>query len=476
MADRRTLATIGARTVSGVVGIGVAVIAITGATLLPLPQFAIGVPTTTVHPVPADQQRVCPGPALALAADAGAATRPSAIGKPTLAYGTDGPTVETRDLNPDAATDRAGQAPVALTVATPDGAETSPLFAGAQAQTVALPDTAGLAAASCTEPSADSWLVGGATSLGQTSLVLLTNSTSVDATVDLALYTETGRVDAPGATGIVVPAGEQKVIPLAGLAPSAVAPVVRVTSTGGQVAAALQQSFEQGIQPRGLDIVGPTAAPNRVQRISGMTIATLAAVSAGQSAESIGVDFPAVRILVPGDRDAKLTIGAVGENGTAAGNSYAQTVKAGNVAEIPLDHLKDGSYTVTIQSDVPVVAAARTSVIGTKARDFAWFASSEELTGPQLIAVPSGPSPVLHFANPGEKDITITLQGRSGAPAQLMVPAEGGANRPLGAGEYTLTGAEGLTASVSFQADGTTASFPLSPPGPLAAPIAVTPN
>lgn len=474
--DRRTLATVGARAVGGGIGIGVAAFAVAGATLLPIPTFAVDAPASTVRPVPADQQLVCPGPVLALAADAGRATRPSALGEASTDYGTDGFDTQTRLLKPDADTTSSQQGPLALSVSTPAGADRQPLFGGAQAQTVASPDTAGLAAASCSEPSAESWLVAGSTALGQTSLILLANPTSVDATVNLALYSETGTVDAPGATGIVVPAGAQRVVPLAGLAPSARATVVHVTTTSGEVTATMQQSFVQGIQPRGVELAGPTAPPARTQIVSGMTIATLAAVTAGQSAEGVNVEFPVVRILVPGDQDAEVTIGAVGEAGTQAGNSYAQSIKAGSVAEVPLDHLKDGSYTVTVHSSVPVVAAVRTSVIGAKTRDFAWFSSSPALGQKQLLVIPEGPGTVLHAANPGEEDAQITVTPVSGAPVALKVPAEGGANRALKPGRYVLTGTEGLTLSVSLSADGAASTYPLSPPGPLAAPIEVYPR
>lgn len=476
MADRRSLAQGGVRAIGGVVGIGVAAAIIAGGTLLPLAGFAIDAPSQTVRPVPADQQRVCPGSLLALAADAGQATRPSAIGDYSTVFGASGADTQSRALTPDADTTSPDQAPVALTATTPHGATAPPPFAGAQVQNAQTGDLAGLAAAACAEPSADSWLVAGATTLGQTSLVLLSNPTSVDATVDLDIYTETGHVSAPGATGIVVPAGAQKVVPLAGLAPSAAAPVVHVTTTGGQVAASLQQSFEQGIQPRGVELAGPTGSPDRVQTITGVTIASLAAVTAAQSAESVGVDFPAVRILAPGDHDATVTIGVVGEAGTNAGNSYAKTVKAGNVAEIPLDNLKDGSYTVTVRSDVPVVAAVRTSVIGTTTRDFSWFVSAPPIGGSQLVAVPPGPKPMLHFANAGQADAKVKVQPSTGTATSVTVPAEGGANLAVPTGRYTLTGAAGLTVSVSLSGDGQATSFAVLPAGPLATPIEVYPH
>jgi hypothetical protein len=478
VADRKGIARIGMRAIGGAVGVGVAVLAVAGATLLPLPDFAIGAPQQTVTPVPADQQRVCPGPLLALAADAGAATRPSAVGIPTLLTGAAGSDVRVTALKADADTQSADEAPQVATVSTPQGAAAPPLFAAAQSQTATADDIFGLAAAACAEPSAETWLAAGSTSLGQTSLVLLSNPSAVDATVELSIFTESGAASAPGATGIVVPAGAQKVVPLAGLVPSASAPVVRVRTTGGEVVASLQQSYEQGIQPRGAEMVGATGAPARQQLIPGVTIASMAAIQGAQSAEGVGVDYPVVRVLVPGDTDAQITIGAVGEAGTAAGNSYATTVKSGTVAEVPLDQLKDGSYTVTVNSSVPVVAAVRTSVIGTKTRDFSWFSSARPLQKELLAAVPRDGSATLHFANTGSADKTITVQGSAagGKPAKLAVPAEGGAVLRVAPGTYRITGADGLFASVSLAADGRASSFALSPPGALAAPITVYPK
>jgi hypothetical protein len=476
MADRRGIARVSIRVVSGVVGIAVAGLAIAGATVLPLPSFSAPVPVTTVKPVPADQQRVCPGPLLALASDAGAATAATAFDTPSTTYGTDGPAAETRRITPDSEAAAQDQAPTVLTVSTPATAGSPPLVAGAQVQDAATDDLAGLAAASCGEAAADSWLVAGSTALGQTSIVMLTNPTTVQATVSLTIFAETGRVDAPGATGIVVPPGGQKVIPLAGLAPSVSAPVVHVQTTGGQVLASLQQSFEQGIDPRGVELTAATASPSRQQIISGMRIANLAAVTAAQSGEGYGVDLPAVRVFVPGTEDADVTVGAVGENGTAAGSSYAATVKAGVVTEIPLDGLKDGNYTVTVNSSTPVVAAARTSVTSGKADDFAWFVASQPMDDRFLAAVPTGPSPVLHFANRGEKDQKVTITPENGKASTLLVPAEGAANSAATTGLVTVTGADGLVVSTSFSANGKLSSFALNPPGPLAAPLVVYPR
>ncbi|WP_431279779.1 DUF5719 family protein [Leifsonia poae] len=476
MADGRGIARVSIRVVGGLVGMAVAAAVVIGATLLPIPTFAISAPVSTVKPVPTDQQRVCPGPLVSLASDAGAATASTAFGSAGAVYGTDGADLQTRRLKSGAETTNRDQAPLAVTVATPSGASEPPLVAGAQTQQAAEDDITGLAAAACGEAVADSWLVAGSNSLGQTSLVYLSNPTTVQATVNLTIFSEAGAVDAPGASGIVVAPGAQKIVPLSGLAPNATAPVVHVQSAGGQVLASLQQSFEQGIDPRGVELTGATGSPDRTQVISGMTIATLAAVSAGQSGEGYSADLPAVRVFVPGTQDAEVTVGAVGENGTAAGNSYSTTVKAGVVSEVPLDGLVDGSYTVTVRSSVPIVAAARTSVAATKVRDFAWFVSSQPMNSKFLAAIPTGPGAVIHLANPGDKDKTVTLTTKEGKASKVAVPAEGSANAAVGRGMLTVTGADGLVASVSLAGPGLTTSFALSPPGPLAAPLDVYPR
>lgn len=473
MADKRGIARIGVRALSGLIGIGVAGLVVAGATLLPVPSLHVDAPVAVVTPVPADQQRVCPGPLLALAADAGAATRPSSFGEPISAYGSDTGGMQTRLLKPDSDASTPSQAPLVLTVPTPSGSTTPPLVAGSQSQAAVTADLAGLAASSCDEPSADSWLVAGSTALGQTSLVMLSNPTSVEATVNLTIFAETGPVDAPGATGIVIPPGAQKVVPLAGLAPGVSAPVVHVKTSGGQVVASLQQSYEVGIDPRGVELSAPTGSPSQTQVISGVTISTLAKVTAAQVGEGYGVDLPAVRVFVPGDQAAEVAVGAVGETGTPAGNSYSVTVKPGVVAEIPLQGLKDGNYTVTVHSTQPIVAAARTSVLGAKNRDFAWFVSSQQMPDRFLVAVPTAPTPLIHFANQGSVDRTVTITGQNGTKATLAVPAEGSVNRAVGPGLNTIEGARGLVTSVSFSADGAASTFALNPPGPLAAPLDV---
>jgi hypothetical protein len=475
VANRRALARGSARILAGVIGIAVAGATIGAATVLPLPGFSVTPPSEHVTPVPTEQQRVCPGPLLALAADASASSL-STFGRPALVFGTDDGRIDTHGLKAvDDSDSTASSSPTVLTVPATGGAD-APLVAGAQSQTAEQEDLAGFAAAGCGEAVASSWLAAGATDLGQTSLVLLSNPTAVQASVDLTVYSESGMVTAPGGQGILVDPGTQRVVPLAGIAPGAQAPIVHVQATGGRVYASLQQSVVRGIQPGGVELSDATAAPATHQVIAGMTISG-AAAPADQGAETPLSTQPALRVVAPGSTEAKVTVGITGEKQGEVGSTTSATVAPGTVQEIPLDHLVEGAFTVTVDSDQPVVVAARTTTSAESGEDFAWFAASSALADKTQLAVAKGPGATLHLANDGKRDATVVVTGKDGKVHKATVKAGSAAGMQLSAsGDYLLEGVEGLYGAVSYSGSGQLSSYPLNPPGALARPITVYPR
>lgn len=469
MTSKRALARVGARVAVGIVGIAVAVATIGAASILTLPTVTVRPPSHTVEPIPAAQQRVCPGPLLQLAADASASSA-SAIGAPTLALAPSGAALTTTSLKP-VGINPPGPGPTVVTAPAAASATSAPPVAGAQIQTAAQDDVAGLAAAGCTEPSGDSWLAGGATTLGSTTLVLLSNPTPVQATVNLTVYAESGVIDGPGSQGIVVDPGTQRMVPLAGIAPNVQAPIVHVQATGGRIAAALQASVVQGLQPAGADLTGPTTAPAMRQVISGLIVAGAAAGAGGAPAQP-----PYVRVLIPGSAGGTVSVSATGENGAVAGTTARATVPGDTVQDLPLSLSSDGSYTVTVTSTKPVVAAARSSSAGASGVDFAWFAASPGLGRTASAAVASGPGSSLHLANPGTRTATVTVTSAGGATQSVTVPAGSGSAVPLSAGAFTLAGTSGIVASIGYAAPGKLASYPLEPAGVLAQPVTVYPR
>jgi hypothetical protein len=484
MPSKRGIALFGARAVAGLVGLGVVVASVGAATLVSWPTVDKGPSSIIVSPTPSEQQRVCPGPLLALAEDSSQAQAASSVGDAAAVFGAhavgESAWIEpeaTAMAAPDNANTQSFGSPLLLRVPTPPGSSTAPLVTGSQSQIAGGESLGGLAVSGCGEAAGDSWLVGGSTDIGRTSLVLLSNPTTVVATVDLAVFGETGQVEAPGSTGILVQPGAQRVVSLAGLAPNLRSPVVHVQSNGGQVAATLQQSIVRGLEPGGVDLVGPSNGPAEAQAIAGVVVSNGAGTDAPTEEGGLSDDATSVRVLVPGTEAATVQIGVTGMSGQAAGASVQVDIQPGVATEVPLSGLVPGTYSLKLTASEPIVAAAQSSATGSAGRDFAWFASSDTLADEFLVAAAAGPSPQLNLVNTGNADATYTAAPDNGSARTVTVPAGGSATMPLEQSQrYLVSGGTSTVASVAYSGDGLLAAFPLRQAGPLAAPIRVYPR
>ena len=494
MRSKRGIARFGARAAAGLIGLGVVAASVGAAALVTWPMVEIASSSVVVTPTPSEQQRVCPGPLLALAEDASQAQATSSVGNADAVFGAH-PAVgesagesaggaaewiepEATDLAaPDNANTQPFGSPQLLRVPTPPAAAAAPLVTGSQSQIAGGESLGGLAVAGCGEAAGDSWLVGGSTDIGRTSLVLLSNPTTVLATVDLTVFGETGLVDAPGSTGIIVQPGTQRVVSLAGLAPNLRSPVVHVQAQGGQVAATLQQSVVRGLEPGGVDLIGPASGPGESQSIAGVIVSNPAGSDAPTEVGGLSDDVTSVRVLVPGPVAATVEVSVTGATGQAAGTSVQVDVQPGVATEVPLTGLEPGTYSLELTADEPIVASAQSSAAGSAGRDFAWFASSDALADEFLAAAAAGPSPQLNLVNAGNADVTYTATPDSGVSRAVTVPAGGSATMPLEQSRrYLVSGGTSTVASVAYAGDGLLAAFALNQAGPLAAPIRVYPR
>lgn len=503
MAERGLV--IGARIAGGTVAAAVAAVAILVIGLVPLPTTASAPRAVTVEPALADLLRVCPGSALRLGDASGGATDTAfALGSPAISGDVvDGELERTRLASADAAADATAAPEVIRVPASDVPASDGALVGGAQLQDVDAPDFRGLVAASCSEPSGSIWLVGGAMTVGRTTLLMLANPTAVAAQVSLEIFGEDGPISAPGMTGIEVPAGGQQVVSLAGFAPGVAFPVVHVTARGGRVTADLQQSIVRGLDAVGVELIGAGSEPAPALVVPGVRIVD----SVGTSRASAFGDWtdvtPAVRVAVPGDRDGTVTVRVVPESADTAGTSFELIVAAGTVAEVALDAgdqegarahgLEDGSYTVFVDADVPVVAAVRASAavdIGDEAAaepdasldappsDLAWFAAAPALTGSVVVVVPDGPAPMMSLVNPTGADVEVEVASLATGVESLVVsvPAGAATTVALAPGSYRLSGVGDLSVGVSFADVGMLAAFVISPARPVAGPIVIYPD
>lgn len=482
MPDRSRIARIGGRAGRGVLGLtGIAVVVVTLGitTLVTLPTVEREPRSSEIAPSPSEQQRVCPGPLLTLAEDSTKAQAASSVGAASAVYGAvagDSLAQIRPEVTEITAVDDSNsrQPPLLLTVPVQNGATVPPLVAGSQSQVAATDTLGGLAVATCAEAASDAWIVGGSTDIGRTSLLLLSNPSTVLATVDVTVSGESGLVDAPGATGILVQPGEQRIISLAGLAPNLKSPVLRVQSRGGQVVAALEQSSIRGIEPGGVEIIGTTATPATNQIIAGVRVMTAVTEETETTGEGFNADTPSIRVFVPGAVAATVQIGVTSADGTTGGTSTQVDVEPGIATEIPLSPLAVGSFSVQLSSNEPIVAAARTATDSAGKKDFGWFSASAPLTGDFAVAVAEGPSPTLHLVNGAAADASLTLTPDGGTPVDLRVDAGASATVPVASGvRYVVSGGEQLFALVDYSGDGALSSFALNPPGPLASGIRV---
>jgi hypothetical protein len=480
----RGIAIVGARVVTGVVGIGVAAVTIGAAALLPLPTVQSQPTGIVVSPVPTAQQLVCAGAVLRLSDDTGqGATIPSPVGVgPLVDYDASAGEVDAVPLGQsDAGTGGTRDAP--LLVSSPPGdPDSHVLISGGQSEEVEVGDYAGLAASGCAPATAESWFPAGATTVGRTTLLTLSNPTEVPATVDIEIFDDSGPVPAPGTSGVIVPPNGQRVLSVAGFAPDLESPVIHITSTGGQVVANLQQSVVRGLDAGGLDIIAPSAALATEIVIPGLVISNLAGV---QQLIARGPDYadiaPILRLFAPGEGDVQATFAVLAEDGATVGTPLSFDFQAGQVTDVPLDGfeapLGEGNYTISVTTSLPAVAAARAATAAAPtgdavaANDFAWFASAPLLTSQAQVTVADGPSPLLHLHNAGAAPASVTVGDETvqlPAGASAVLPVEGGTTLILG-------GFESLAAAVTFGSPTGLAGYPALPPGAVSTPVTVYP-
>jgi len=496
----RSAALIGLRVAAGTAGILASVVVIAVVGLVPIPSHRVAVPTVTVTPRPADQVRVCPGGLLRLGDESGQnANTPSALGAPAVTAAGIGAELTGQPIGQsDAGTGGGADAPRQFTIPAAAGST----LAGAESQVADASDYTGLAASSCAEPSGSIWLVGGSTAVGRTTLLTLTNPSPVDATVALTILSSDGPVNAPGMSGIIVKAGSQRVIPLAGYAPDVATPVVHVVSRGGQVVAALQQSIVRGLDAGGTDLIGAAGAPAKHLVIAGVRIFDAVGVNKTLALSDWDDVVAAVRVAVPGTHAAKVQVSMVPQEAKLDGLSFEMDVSSGQVTELGLDSaagtdsgtvaIPDGLYSVVIDADQPVVAGVRVStavdpspggagatVSDTVAppSDFAWFSPSPVLNGDTAVAIARGPSPMLSVVNPTRADVTVTLDAQGGGGnLSLTIPAGGSASIAVDPDTvYLLRQARGLNAAVSYAGSARLAHYPVASAGPVSGPIVIHP-
>ncbi|MPV38063.1 DUF5719 family protein [Georgenia subflava] len=327
-----------------------------------------------------------------------------------------------------------------LTLTDPDGAgvlEAQPvdgvsaLAGGATLTRTNAGDLRGLSATGCLAPSTTTWLVGGATELGESAQLVLTNAGDTTTTVTATMWTSLGLADAARLSEIVVAPHSQTAILLEGVATGDPALALRVDAAGGEVTATVQDLQLNGLVSAGLDTVSPAAAPALNVTIPGVVL--------GESTPE-DTATSAVRLVNPGEEIATAEVTLLGADGeTEIPGAREVVLDPGAVLDLSLAGLEPGAYAVEVDADQPVtggVVLARTGLAGeldpdAAPVDRAWTAAAEPAPRGLLQTPGLGDlvdAGALVLTNPAEEDVTVelvpvTAGGTIGDPVPVTIPA-----------------------------------------------------
>jgi hypothetical protein len=284
--------------------------------------------------------------------------------------------------------------------------------AGLMSYTAGDGDLRGLAAAPCQQPVNDAWLLGANTALGRTAVLNISNASGTPATVNLDLFGARGQIQAPDSRGLLVSPGTTRSINLAGLAPNEAQLSVHLRSSGGPVAATIQQSVLRGLTAGGVELITPGAGVADSQVMTGVDVQDPSAVKSLADKPGFADVVPALQITVPGPVDAVVDVRLFGPNGQRAlPGGGAVTAKAGSVTEVPITGVPAGMYTVSATSDVSFAASSRVTrgLNAADPVDFAWSPAAVRLGSQHMVTVPQGGTRFLSFGVPtGRATVSYT--------------------------------------------------------------------
>ena len=222
----------------------------------------------------------------------------------------------------------------------------APGLVAAQTTQDSFSDGRGLASQPCLGPDTTWWFVGGGSTAGRESQLVLVNPESTPAELEVAISGPDGPVSTPALRGIVVEPRSRVVVRLSREAPRLPAAAWRVTVRQGRVMAAVSDRETEGFVPRGADWVPESIDPSTRVLIPG--------VAGGPGGRQL-------LIHAPGDLSATVRVRLI----TAAGSFVPAAtpeieVPGGSVVSVDLDSALQGDdATVDLQSDQPIVAGVR---------------------------------------------------------------------------------------------------------------------
>lgn len=302
-----------------------------------------------------------------------------------------------------------------LTVADSTGkvAQGSSLLTVNQIQLLKNKKLRGLLGAPCLRARSEFWLIGGSAAVGREALLVLSNPSHVDASVDLEIYTENGISHSAGLTGISVQAGKTELIPLAAFVFRADSLAVHVLSHGGSITALIQQKAIRGLRASGADYISPTIDSSTASVLPGILVRGSADSKKLRKDDDKYSDVQQLlRVFVPGNKDAQVIFQVLGTDSNTFGTVLSVTAPAGKVSDFKIKGLTDGDYVGFLKSDISVYSSirlVRSKVSSGSFTDFAWINPAESFVTARVVAIPNAGISKLSIVNPSDASTKVSV-------------------------------------------------------------------
>lgn len=356
-------------------------------------------------------------------------------------------------------------------------------------------DLRSLTAGGCVQSSVTSWIVGGATIVGSSSTLYVANPGNTTVNVKVTAWGASGEISLPSDGQLSIAPGKATQLALENSADADPQLALRVQAEGGRVAAWVALQKLDGESAAGSDIITSTASAGTSLTIGALSIdkaasqitpqaaaadaaatpspsaaasatatpsakatakasakassaakasatpsatATTAAATPSPSASADSLDLsgalnePRLRVLNPGDKTAHVKVTLLGKSGPVQfAPASGLNVKAGQVADLPLGGLAQGTYGVKIDSDQPVSAAALSTSQGSEypelsgqhIHDFTWSQAQTGQGGVAMLPRQDVTSQLL-LTNPSAQPKQVTLSAiGSNWTSTLTLPA-----------------------------------------------------
>jgi len=262
----------------------------------------------------------------------------------------------------------------------------------------------------CSAPVASQWFVGATADITSKGSLNVVNSGLGRALVEIDVFTENG---ATTPRTISLKANTFTSLSLASLAPGSKQIAIHLVPRSGRVNGFVIDERGKGLKALGGDIVNSTGEPTKKIQIPAIPQQT------GKKSSTAHT----LRLLVPGDVDARITAVIKSTDGTFAPTGIdGRVIAHKKVIEIPLDvTMASGKFALHITSDQPILGSVFSQTLVQGKRDFVWSTSAQDLT--EYTLATTGLAPTLVFTGTGIK-VKLELTYTNGRSKTIKISAE----------------------------------------------------